>query len=180
MVLAQEPTDKLLRTEPAARLMAGSEERSSAAAPLSTVCMRELNVEHIMTISQHPVNMFSMASRQDLDNWVELGNKGWGFSDLLPYYIKSETYRPTAEAFADKVDDKYLDASLRGTSGPIHVSHYMPFPSCILTSLGLPTRRRAHLATGCMAQDTTQCRIRAMQRPPNWLRNRWLQSAGHG
>jgi choline dehydrogenase len=82
-----------------------------------------------------------MASRQDLDNWVEVGNKGWGFSDLLPYYIKSETYHPTAGAFSDKVDDNYLDASLRGTSGPIHVSRYVQFSSCILTSLGLPTRR---------------------------------------
>ncbi|KAF2007337.1 GMC oxidoreductase [Amniculicola lignicola CBS 123094] len=30
-------------------------------------------------------NMFSMASRQDLNNWEELGNKGWGFDGMLPY-----------------------------------------------------------------------------------------------
>lgn len=65
--------------------------------------------------------MFSMASRQDLDNWAELGNEGWGFDDLLPYYRKFETYHPASEAFAAKVNDKYLDASLRGTSGPIQV-----------------------------------------------------------
>jgi choline dehydrogenase len=68
--------------------------------------------------------MFSMASRQDLDNWVELGNKGWGFDDMMPYYRKSETYHPTGDAFAAKVNDKYIDASLRGTSGPIQVSQY--------------------------------------------------------
>ncbi|KAF2032262.1 alcohol oxidase [Setomelanomma holmii] len=67
-------------------------------------------------------NMFSMASRQDLDNWAELGNKGWGFDDLLPYYRKFETYHPCGGDLADKVNDKYLDASLRGTSGPIKVS----------------------------------------------------------
>lgn len=35
--------------------------------------------------------MFSMASRQDLDNWRELGNDGWSFDDLAPYYRKFET-----------------------------------------------------------------------------------------
>jgi choline dehydrogenase len=69
--------------------------------------------------------MFSMASRQDLDNWVELGNKGWGFDDMLPYYRKSETYHATEEELAAKVNDKYLDASLRDTSGPIQVSTYI-------------------------------------------------------
>lgn len=66
-------------------------------------------------------NMFSMASRQDLDNWAELGNKGWGFDDMLPYYRKFETYHPAGDAFAEQVNDKYLDATLRGTSGPIQV-----------------------------------------------------------
>jgi choline dehydrogenase len=67
--------------------------------------------------------MFSMASRQDLDNWAELvGNKGWGFDGMMKYYRKFETYHPATDAFAAKVNDKYLDASLRGTSGPIQVS----------------------------------------------------------
>jgi choline dehydrogenase len=68
--------------------------------------------------------MFSMASRQDLDNWAELGNSGWGFDDMIPYYRKSETYHATAEAFASQINDAYIDASLRGTSGPIQVSQY--------------------------------------------------------
>jgi choline dehydrogenase-like flavoprotein len=79
------------------------------------------------------VNMFSMASRQDLDNWAELGNNGWGFEDLLPYYRKFETFHPTGSDFAAKVNDKYLDAALRGTSGPIHVSNHASSPSCMLT-----------------------------------------------
>jgi choline dehydrogenase len=65
--------------------------------------------------------MFSMASRQDLENWVELGNEGWGFDDMKQYYRKFETYHPTGDALAEKVNDKYLDAALRGTSGPIQV-----------------------------------------------------------
>ena len=27
----------------------------------------------------------------DFDRWVEAGCTGWGFSDLLPYFIRSET-----------------------------------------------------------------------------------------
>lgn len=65
--------------------------------------------------------MFSMASRQDLDNWAELGNKGWNFDGLLPYYKKFETYHPASETLGEKLNDKYLDKSLRGTNGPIHV-----------------------------------------------------------
>lgn len=67
-------------------------------------------------------NMFSMASRQDLDNWAELGNKGWSFDDLAPYYRKFETYNPSSETLAAKINDKYVDPLLRGTSGPIQVS----------------------------------------------------------
>ncbi|ORX92493.1 hypothetical protein BCR34DRAFT_254059 [Clohesyomyces aquaticus] len=67
-------------------------------------------------------NMYSMASRQDLDNWVELGNKGWGFDDLAPYYRKSETYNKASKTLSAKINDKYVDPLLRGTNGPIQVS----------------------------------------------------------
>ena len=63
-----------------------------------------------------------MASKQDLDNWPELGNTGWSFDSLGAYYRKFETYHPASEMFGRKIDDEYLDKSLRGTSGPIHVS----------------------------------------------------------
>lgn len=66
--------------------------------------------------------MFSMASRQDLDNWAELGNKGWDFDSLIPYYKKFETYHPASETLGEKLNNRYLDKSLRGFSGPIHVS----------------------------------------------------------
>lgn len=75
--------------------------------------------------------MFSMASRQDLDNWAELGNKGWGFDDLIPYYRKFETYNRSTETFAEKINDKYIDPSLRGTSGPIQVNHAVNHPNSL-------------------------------------------------
>lgn len=66
--------------------------------------------------------MFSMASRQDLDNWAELGNKGWDFDSLIPYYRKFETYHPASETLGKGLNNRYLDRELRGTDGPIHVS----------------------------------------------------------
>lgn len=71
------------------------------------------------------LNNFSMASRQDLDNWVELGNDGWGFDEMMPYYRKFETYHPCNEPFAEQINDRYLDSKLRGTSGPVQVSQLL-------------------------------------------------------
>ncbi|KAJ4292738.1 hypothetical protein N0V90_009401 [Kalmusia sp. IMI 367209] len=67
-------------------------------------------------------NMFSMASRQDLDNWKELGNEGWSFDELAPYYRKFEKYNPSSEVLSTKINDKYVDPLLRGTDGPIQIS----------------------------------------------------------
>lgn len=63
-----------------------------------------------------------MASRQALDNWMELGNKGWGWDDMAPYYRKFETYNPPSEILSSRINDKYVDPLLQGTSGPIQVS----------------------------------------------------------
>jgi choline dehydrogenase-like flavoprotein len=32
--------------------------------------------------------LFDRGSAEDYDNWEKLGNTGWGFSGLLPYFIK--------------------------------------------------------------------------------------------
>ena len=53
----------------------------------------------------------------DFDDWRDLGNPGWGWQDVLPYFRKSET-------FADGGDE------YRGDSGPLYVNnvsrHYHP------------------------------------------------------
>ena len=65
--------------------------------------------------------MFSMCSKQDLDNWAELGNKGWGFNDMIPYFRKFETYNPPSKELSTRINSQYLDPLLRGTDGPVQV-----------------------------------------------------------
>jgi choline dehydrogenase len=44
----------------------------------------------------------------DFDHWRDLGNPGWGFADVLPYFKKSE-------------DQERGESELHGVGGPIHV-----------------------------------------------------------
>jgi choline dehydrogenase len=44
----------------------------------------------------------------DYDNWEALGNKGWSYADVLPYFRKAETF--------DKGANNY-----RGGNGPMHI-----------------------------------------------------------
>ncbi|MFT5505303.1 MAG: choline dehydrogenase [Gammaproteobacteria bacterium] len=44
----------------------------------------------------------------DYEDWKDLGNSGWGWQDVLPYFMKSETFAGG--------DDEY-----RGRDGPLHV-----------------------------------------------------------
>jgi choline dehydrogenase len=47
--------------------------------------------------------------RHDYDHWRDLGNPGWGFTDVLPYFKKSE-------------DQARGASDLHGAGGPLHVS----------------------------------------------------------
>ncbi|KAF2092835.1 alcohol oxidase [Rhizodiscina lignyota] len=68
-------------------------------------------------------HMWAQASRSDLDNLAKLGNPGWGFDDLLPYYQKCETYNPPSKNSMWPAElSSYIDETLRGTSGPIQTS----------------------------------------------------------
>jgi choline dehydrogenase len=109
-------------------------------------------------------NMFSMASRQDLDNWGELGNEGWSFDDLAPYYKKFETYNPPSKILSSKINDKYVDPLLRGNSGPIQISfceadfawNQEAWPeTCIAAGYPMPKDPRSGSALGGFNQLTT-------------------------
>ena len=47
----------------------------------------------------------------DFNHWQQLGNAGWGWDDVLPYFKRSETWKGDA-----------VDPELRGVDGPLSVS----------------------------------------------------------
>ena len=47
--------------------------------------------------------------RRDYDQWAALGNPGWSYADVLPYFKRSE-------------DNSELGGEYHGKGGPLHVS----------------------------------------------------------
>lgn len=55
-------------------------------------------------------HIYNRGQRLDFDSWAQLGNRGWGYADVLPYFKRAE--RRIGEA-----DDKF-----RGREGPLTVT----------------------------------------------------------
>ncbi|KAK2627695.1 hypothetical protein QTJ16_002341 [Diplocarpon rosae] len=61
--------------------------------------------------------------KADYDAWKALGNDGWGWDDLLPYFKKSENYTDNVDA--DFSRELYIqpDVATHGMDGYVHVSY---------------------------------------------------------
>ena len=66
------------------------------------------------------------ASQRDIDDWGELGNSGWSWSALFPYFLKSEKYNAPSASISTQVDTTFIEPSLHGERGPIQNS-FPPF-----------------------------------------------------
>ncbi len=53
--------------------------------------------------------VYIRGQREDFDEWAQLGNSGWGYEDVLPYFRKSEAFQRGADAY-------------HGADGPLAVS----------------------------------------------------------
>jgi choline dehydrogenase len=53
--------------------------------------------------------IYMRGDRGDFERWHELGNAGWGWADVLPYFRKSENFVGG-------------ESPLHGTGGPLAVS----------------------------------------------------------
>lgn len=63
--------------------------------------------------------LYIRGNKQDYEEWQALGNEGWGYEDVLPYFKEIETA---------KIDG--VDADFRGTHGEMSVM-YAPFRSAL-------------------------------------------------
>jgi choline dehydrogenase len=78
--------------------------------------------------------VYVRGNRLDFDHWASLGNHGWSFKDVLPYFKKSETQT--------RGESEY-----HGASGPLHVTDLRcvnPLTRAFLeaaASLGIPSNR---------------------------------------
>ena len=52
---------------------------------------------------------------REFDRWRDLGNIGWSYQDVLPYFKRMETYAKFTG-----------EASSRGDRGPLHIAEYSP------------------------------------------------------
>ncbi|GAB6027503.1 hypothetical protein CHUAL_001755 [Chamberlinius hualienensis] len=66
--------------------------------------------------------VYLRGNRHDYDNWANMGNSGWSYDEVLPYFLKSEDM--TVKKLAE-------DAIYHNTSGPLTVS-YSPAETNIL------------------------------------------------
>ena len=69
---------------------------------------------------------YTRASIDEYDAWERLGNPGWNWDNMLPYFRNLESVTspdPLVDAFPGTDGRPLFDASLRGFDGPIQVSH---------------------------------------------------------
>ncbi|KAL0065383.1 hypothetical protein AAF712_007589 [Marasmius tenuissimus] len=95
--------------------------------------------------------MFDRGSAEDYNNWEKLGNTGWGWEGLLPYFKKSTKFNtPPDPAIVSQYNITY-DTSAYGTDGPIQAT-YPPWvwPGTKIqfqawNDIGVPTQYEAAL-----------------------------------
>ncbi|KAI1079025.1 putative choline dehydrogenase [Whalleya microplaca] len=93
---------------------------------------------------------WNRGNRQDYDVWKELGNKGWGWDDLLPFFKKSEgLHLPNTKT--QSANREYYDRQAIGISGPVQASYSKQYAAthqlCYDTLLSLGVKEnKAHQA----------------------------------
>lgn len=66
--------------------------------------------------------IWNRGNQEDFNLWASLGNPGWDWNSLLPYFTKSETYTPRAYADVNRQPVTF-DPAVHGSSGPVQVSY---------------------------------------------------------
>ncbi|OTA92467.1 putative GMC oxidoreductase [Hypoxylon sp. CO27-5] len=92
---------------------------------------------------------WNRGNKEDYDAWEKLGNEGWGWESLLPFFRRSETFHPPNPA-SQSINREYFDSEAIGTNGPVHASYAKEYPKThqlcydTLLGLGIPENRAHH------------------------------------
>ncbi|XP_025407871.1 glucose dehydrogenase [FAD, quinone] isoform X2 [Sipha flava] len=62
--------------------------------------------------------MYMRGSRHDFDGWAKLGNPGWSYQEVLPYFLKSE----------DNLQATEMDTGYHAVGGPLPVGQFPYHP----------------------------------------------------
>lgn len=65
--------------------------------------------------------MLDRGAPDDYDNWAKLGNPGWAFKDLLPYFKKATSLTPPIPELQREFGITY-DLTAYGKNSPVHLS----------------------------------------------------------
>ncbi|KAL9600372.1 MAG: hypothetical protein Q9219_003222 [cf. Caloplaca sp. 3 TL-2023] len=89
---------------------------------------------------------WNRGGQDDYNAWAALGNPGWDWEGMLPYFIKSETYTPVYSADIAREYSINYNPLVHGFSGPVQVSYprfFYPQSTNLfaaLNYLGVPTQ----------------------------------------
>ncbi len=116
---------------------------------------------------------FVRGQKQDFDTWAQMGNAGWAYEDVLPFFKRMESYEGGG-------DDRY-----RGRSGPLRVTDpepCEPFHKAVIEAarqVGIPhnpdyngerqdgiAMSQATIASG-QRMSTARCYLDPARRRPN-------------
>ena len=100
--------------------------------------------------------LYVRGNRRDYDRWASMGNTGWSYDDVLPYFIKSE----------DNKNPQYAATKYHGTGGYLTVEeapYRTPLADAFIQSgqeLGYEERDcNGEFQTGIFVSNTFHCVI---------------------
>lgn len=78
-------------------------------------------------------------AKSDFDNWVALGNAGWGSEEMAPFMKKYHRYQTPEPELAKRMMMDWVDADAQGYDGPV--------PAAFTPELGPFVRERKTLVS---------------------------------
>ncbi|KAF2466181.1 putative choline dehydrogenase [Lindgomyces ingoldianus] len=102
---------------------------------------------------------WTRGNREDYDAWEELGNEGWGWDGMLPFFKRTETLHQSSPKHQSQ-HQSHFNTEFHGTDGPISSIYSKDFSAphqhwhATLNNLGLETNK-SHFSGSNLGAFTT-------------------------